>query len=159
MQIIHSLILVAILITGCTPGYYPPYSYPQSASINISNAEVQHKFQHKYELSVTDINGYPLSGVKIDYTIKDDHKVAKNGSYSTSFDGVFKESVNITTNQYITTHKSELSYKASKDGYYPKSGTMSSTYGQENASGKSIETEKITLIQPIDYLDNEVTSH
>lgn len=149
MQTTYSLILVAILfIVGCTP---IQYSRP---ALTV---------QHKYELSISDVDANPLNGVKIEYTLKDDDRVVKNSSYTTSFDGMLKDALNVTsdsTYQYldINTYRSEFSYKASKDGYYPKSGTMSSTYQPSNSYSEPVQKDKITLIQPIDYFDKDFVS-
>lgn len=116
---------------------------------------------HQYELSVVDVDGNPLEGVKIEYTLKDGERVVRNSSYTTTIDGVLRENLNVTSDpqySYITTYKSQFSFKASKDGYYPKSGTMSSEYGQKYSSSKPVENEKITLIRPIDYFNKEFAS-
>ena len=116
---------------------------------------------HQYELSVVDVDGNPLEGVKIEYTLKDDKTVAKSSSYITTSDGLLKENLNVTTDpsySYIETYKSEFEFKASKDGYYPKSGNMSSEYGQKDSYGKPVEKDKIRLIRPIDYFNKEFAS-
>jgi len=109
---------------------------------------------HQYELSVVDVDGHPLEGVKIEYTLKDDDKMVKSSSYTTASDGLLRESLIVTTNPsylYFTIYKSKFEFKASKDGYYSKSGNMS-------LCDKPVNKGKITLIRPIDYFNKDFAS-
>lgn len=115
---------------------------------------------HQYELSVVDVDGNPLEGVKIEYTMKDDKRVVKASSYTTTTDGLLREKLIVTSDPsyyILTTYKSVLEFKASKDGYYPKSGNMSSEYGQKY-SLRPVEKDKIRLIRSIDYFNKEFAS-
>ena len=74
---------------------------------------------HQYELSVVDVDGNPLEGVKIEYTLKDGERVVRNSSYTTTIDGVLRENLNVTSDpqySYITTYKSQFSFKAVYSG-------------------------------------------
>jgi len=120
----------------------------------------QQTVRHQYELSIVDVDGNPLEGVNIEYTLKDGEQVVKNGSYMTTSDGIFRENLNVnkdTRYSLLTIYKSEFDFKASKDGYYSKSGSMSSDYDQEYSISQPIK-DTIILIRPIDYFNKDFTS-
>jgi len=136
-------------MVGCAPVQYS--TVPQQKPTVL----------HQYELSVVDVDGNPLEGVTIEYTLKDGDRIVKSSSYTTTSDGLLRESLNVTTDptySYITTYKSKFEFKATKDGYYSKSGSMSSEYGQKYSYSKPVERDKITLIRPIDYFNKEFAS-
>lgn len=142
--IYFSIIAVLLLILGCVPIQYS--TVPRL---------------HKYELSVVDVDGNPLEGVTIEYTLKDVDRIVKSSTYTTTSDGLLRESLNVTPDpayRYLTSYKSKFEFKASKDGYYSKSGSISSKYGSEYYSGEPVEKDKITLIRPVDYFNKEFVS-
>ena len=104
--------------------------------------------------------GNPLEGVKIEYTLKDRGNIVENSSYTTSSDGLLSKGLSATMVPYYSylSYESEFDFKATKDGYYSKSGTMSSDYGGEYSSSNPVEKDKITLIRPIDYFDKKFVS-
>jgi len=121
----------------------------------------QHKpnVTHQYKLSIVDVDGNPLAGVKVDYELKDNKRLVESGSYVTKSDGIVSASLIVTPDPqltYSTFYSSEFDYKASKDGYYPKSGTLSKF--ATDSKYKPPESETITLIRPIDYFNKEFTS-
>jgi len=137
------------LMVGCAPVQYSTFQQPKPT------------VQHQYELLVADVDGNPLEGVTIEYTLKDGDRIVKSGSYTTTPDGLLRISLNVTTDPaytYITTYKSKFEFEATKDGYYSKNGSMSSEYGQEYSYSKPVEKSKITLIRPIDYFDKKFAS-
>ena len=124
-----SIFAVLLFMMGCAPVQYS--TVPQQKPTVL----------HQYELSVVDVDANPLEGVKIEYAVKDDDRIVKSSSYTTTSDGLLRESLNVTTDptySYITTYKSKFKFKASKKGYYSKSGSMSSKYGQEH-SGRGLK--------------------
>jgi len=151
-DVCFSIFTVLLFIAGCAPVQYP--------TVPLQTVP------HQYEISVVDVDGNPFEGVKIEYTLKDGDRVVKSSSYTTTIDGIFRENINATGDPkytHIKTYKmyffSELSFKASKDGYYSKSGTMSSDYKPDYFYGdKPIEIDKITLIGPIDYFNKQFAS-
>lgn len=150
MKTVHFPILAFLLLMmGCAPVQY--------SAVPRQKPTVP----HQYELSVVDVNGNPLEGVKIEYTLKDRGNVIESSSYTTSSDAILTKGLSATMDpkySYLKQYKSEFDFKATKDGYYSKSGTMSSRYGEEYSYGKPVEKEKITLIRPIDYFDNKFAS-
>jgi hypothetical protein len=144
MKSVHfPIIAFLFLMVGCAPVQYP--TVPQQKPT----------VSHQYELSVVDVDGNPLAGVKVDYELKDNERLVESTSYVTKSDGKVSASLTVTPDPrytYSTLYKSEFDYKASKNGYYSKSGELSkfeySTYTQP-------ETKTITLIRPIDYLNKE----
>lgn len=144
-----SVFTVLLFIVGCAP---------------VQRSTVQEQIptvQHQYELSVVDVDGNPLQGVKIEYTLKDRDNILESSSYETVSDGFLRKSLNATADprySYLKTYKSEFDFKATKDGYYPKSGTMSSNYGEKYSYGKPVEINKIKLIRPIDYFNKQFAS-
>ena len=144
-----SVFSVLLFIVGCAPVQYSPVERQKPT------------VQHQYELTVVDVDGNPLEGVRIDYELKDRKRVVKSASYINMTDGKLYESLSATPDPqftYSTLYKSEFDYKASKDGYYPKNGTMSSDYEGKYSYGKPIEKDKITLIRPIDYFNKKFAS-
>lgn len=116
---------------------------------------------HQYELSVVDVDGNPLPGVKVDYELKDNKRLVESTSYVTKSDGKVSISLTATPDPPYTyseytysTYKSEFDYKASKDGYYAKSGELFNS----NGGYPPPKTETITLIRPIDYFDKQFAS-
>ena len=53
-------------------------------------------------------------------------------------------------------YSTELKYKVSKEGYYPKSGSVSS--GWNGGGSNPVERKKIVLIRPTDYFDKGFVS-
>ena len=144
-----SIFAVLLFMVGCAPVQYS--TVPQQKPTVL----------HQYELSVVDVDVNPLEGVKIEYKVKVDDRIVKSSSYTTTSDGLLRESLNVTTNptySYITTYKSKFAFKASKKGYYSKSGSMSSEYGQEYSYDNPVEKDKIALIRPIDYFNKGFAS-
>ena len=157
MKTIHySILAVLLFMVGCAPVQYS--TVPQQKTTVL----------HQYELSVVDVDGNPLEGVTIEYTLVDhiedyylnyDGRIVKSRLCTTSSDGLIRDSLNITTEYYyIERIKSEFKFKASKDGFYSKSGSMSSRYGQKYSSDQPVAKDKITLIRPIDYFYKEFAS-
>jgi hypothetical protein len=54
---------------------------------------------------------------------------------------------------FLKTYKTEFKYKVSKEGYYDKSGSLDSKYGEEYSLDGSLKSEKVTLIKPTDYFE------
>ena len=120
--------------------------------------------EHTYVLSIVDVNGSPLEGATIEYDVTDEKtkegKIIISKSFITTTNGELTEIVS-DLRHYVTT----LGYKVSKDGYYPKSGALLSSWDggirnlryrsirSESDMDKPVETEKIVLIHPTDYLD------
>lgn len=154
----YIIIAILLFMVGCST-VQPSKQQPSKEQ----PSKQQPKVLHQYELSVVDVDGHPLEGVKIEYTLKDYDRIVKSSSYTTASDGLLRESLNVTANpmfSYSTIYKSEIEYKASKSDYYSISGKMSSTYGPENTFDKSkpVEKNKLTLIRPTDYFNKEFAS-
>ena len=100
MKIIHYFIFAVLLfMVGCAPVQFS--AVPQQKPTVL----------HQYELSVVDVDGNPLEGVTIEYTLKDGDRIVKSSSYTTTSDGLLRESLNVTTDptySYITTYKSKF---------------------------------------------------
>lgn len=138
---------VLLFMVGCAPVQYSPVE-KQKPTV-----------QHQYELTVVDVDGNPLEGVRIDYELKDRKSVVKSTSYITTTDGKLSESLSATPDPqftYSTFYESEFDYKASKDGFYSKSGKLSKYETDSNYTPAKKET--MTLIRPIDYLNKEFAS-
>lgn len=148
MKSVHfPIIAFLFLMVGCAPVQYS--TVPQQKPT----------VPHQYELSVVDVDGNPLSGVKIDYELKDNERLVESTSYVTKSDGKVSASLTATTDpqyKYSTIYKSEFAYKASKDGYYAKSGELSKF--ETDSIYTPPETKTITLIRPIDYFDKKFAS-
>lgn len=144
MKSVHFPIIVFLfLIVGCVP--------PQQKTT----------VPHQYELSVVDVDGNPLPGVKVDYELKDNERLVKSNSYVTKSDGKVSAILTATPDPqytYSTYYESEFEFKAAKDGYYSKSGTISSDYGEKYSYSKPVEKDIISLIRPIDYFNKEFAS-
>ena len=120
-------------------------------------ATVKPTVQHQYELSVVDVNGKPIEGVKIDYTLKDLDNIVESSSYTTASDGFLMKNLNAKYWYGHGYYNSEFHFNATKDNYYSQSGTMSSNYsGRPYSQFK--EQNKITLIQASDYFNKEFAS-
>lgn len=151
MKTVHySIFAILLSMVGC-------------ASVQCSTVHGQNQtVQHRYEISVVDVDGNPLEGVKIEYTLKDRDTVVESSAYTTASDGFLRKDLSATIDPrylYPRTYKSEFEFKATKNGYYPKSGKLSSKYGTEDFYGKPpVEEDKITLIQPIDYFNKKFAS-
>jgi len=94
--------------------------------------KIQEKAEiHEYHLSIVDINGNPLEGVKIEYTIKDQENIVKEATYLTGTDGSFVVTTEATgrivgsfkgerlmTDSTLMTYSTTLDYRITKDGYW-----------------------------------------
>jgi len=134
MKSVHLVIFAFLFsVVGCAPVQYS--TVPQQKPT----------IQHQYEFSVVDVDGSPLEGVNIEYTIRDRGSVIENSSNTTSSDGILSRGLNATMDpdySYLKRYKSRFDFIAKKDGYYSKSGTMSSTYGEEYSHSKPVEKNK-----------------
>lgn len=138
----NSILAVLIFLFGCAPVQY---------------ASLKPTVQHQYEITVVDLDGNPLQGVQIDYELKDNKRVVKSASYITKTDGKLSESLfAIPFPIHTKFYKSEFNYKASKHGYYSKSGKLFK-YQTDNES-TSVKKETITLKGQIDYFNKEFAS-
>lgn len=129
--------VVVCLISCVKPAYQRPTYQASTAT-------------HQYEVSVKDINGTPIEGADIAYTIRREHKDYDSGKFTTKSDGKFTTSVTYTSSyQYIgSKFSSELKYKISKEGYYTASGSKFVAY-----DGNKTATGSVTLLKPIDYIN------
>jgi len=143
------LFVFAILLSifgSCTPSYTV-----------VTNLEVL----HQYELIIVDLEDNPIEEVKIEYSLKDWDNLVDSGTFTTSSDGIFRKTLNVSSDPKYPSfkfYKSEFDYKISKDGYYKKSGIISSKYGTKYSNDEQLKKEKITLIRPVDYLNKEFAS-
>lgn len=134
--------------------------------------------QHQYELLVVDIDGNPLEGVKIEYRLRNaaifpDSRTKhlppfglpyksdglESGSYTTTSDGIMVKNYDVTSNPKYPPgywYESRLDFKATKDGYYPNSGSLWLLPTRLLPDQRKID--KITLIRPIDYFNKEFAS-
>jgi len=144
MKIIYySIFFILILLVGCAS--------TQHATIQQSKIDSQQtnfSFPHLYEILVVDTDGNALDGVNIEYIIKDAEETIKKGSYITNSDGIFIESLNVT-------YESEFNFKASRDGFEPKNGSIT-------RKGQQIKPEKVILIRTnqlqFDYFSKDFDS-
>jgi hypothetical protein len=137
-----SYLIFAILISlvGCASTHYTPVRQPKA---NAQKPNPSSSFKHLYELLVVDVDGNPLEGVNIEYTLKDGERIVKNGSYITTSDGTFTTRVDATRDLSISDkaiYKSEFDFTAWKDGYNSEIGNMSSDFGQEYSKSQPIKT-------------------
>jgi len=149
MKSIHfPIIAFLFLMAGCAPVQYS--TVPQQKPT----------VSHQYELSLVDVDGNPLAGVKVDYELKDNERLVENTSYVTKSDGKVSASLSATPPDpqfiYSTFYKSDFDYNASKDGYYSTSGKLS--IFETDSKYTPPETKTITLIRPIDYFNKEFVS-
>lgn len=118
--------------------------------------------EHQYELVVADIDGDYLEGVLIDYTLKDGERVVKNSLFTTSPDGILKETLPVSRDSqhtYVCMYRSSLEYRASIDGYYPVRGVLSSDYGSDlSLDVLPTKTERIEMLTPADYFSEQFAS-
>ncbi|MDP3029295.1 MAG: hypothetical protein Q8O04_07345 [Deltaproteobacteria bacterium] len=137
-----------LILIGCVPAKPVQLDKPDL----IKEPVIQHQktiVEHQYELLVVDVDGSPVNGAKIDYSMKDGAKLVKSKSFITSSDGKLKDSLNVTSLFWYTiVYKSSLEYEVSKDGYYPTSGELRS-------DDSSLKTTKVTLKSPLDYLSKQ----
>lgn len=110
---------------------------------------------HQYELSVVDVDGKPLEGVRIEYTSKVMGRIVERSSYPTSADGMLSKTVTVTIETRTLFSMSSFEFRATKDGYYPKTGKMSIDSLEDLQKPYATKRDKITLIRPIDYLNEE----
>ena len=164
-----SVFAALLLMVGCAVPQPPPTpTQPPPTAVQLLKARVLHSkptlFQpkptvpHQYELLVVDVDGNPLEGVKIEYTLKDRGNIIESSLYTTSSDGLLTKGLSATIDpsyKNVKSYKSEFDFKATKDSYYSKSGSMSSNYGGDNSHNKPVEKDKIILIRPIDYFDKK----
>jgi len=158
-----SYLIFAILISlvGCASTHYTPVQQPKA---NAQKPNPSSSFKHLYELLVVNVDGNPLEGVNIEYTLKDGERIVKNGSYITTSDGTFAARVDATRDLSISDkaiYKSEFDFTAWKDGYNSEIGNMSSDFGQEYSTSQPIKTNKIILIRTnpnLDYFNKDFAS-
>jgi len=171
-----------ILLSGCVSTQkYTNQQYrskPEFRETTLTMAGSQ-----DYEFLINDSKGNPLSNVKIEYAIeqaKDDYynyEFKEGDTTTTKPDGTAFKNIKIIpiiTNKGISSlmslsYETRFKYKASKKGYYSKTGMLSTrTKLRENHEiknfinkGKSLDTlrENIILMQPTDYFRNEFTGH
>ena len=155
MKSVHfPIIAFLFLMAGCAPVQYS--TVPQQKP---TVPQQKPTVSHQYELSVVDVDGNPLPGVKVDYELKDNERLVESTSYVTKSDGKVSASLTATPDPqftYSTFYKSEFAYKASKDGYYAKSGELSKF--KTDSKYTPPETKTITLVRPIDYFDKQFAS-
>jgi hypothetical protein len=134
-----SIIILSLFLWSCVPPAYQRSTYYEASKTAT----------HKYELIVRDINGQPIEGAEIDYTIERDHYQADKGKFITKSDGKMVVDVSKTDRPILNEVKfsSELKYKITKEGYYINSGTKYAVYD----SDKTITTSA-TLLKPTDYI-------
>lgn len=109
---------------------------------------------HSYEIAVLDVDGKPLEGAVVQYTLKNLDSVIKDTVVVTSASGKVSASVRATPDpkySYTTFYCSEMKYKITREGYYSQSGTALSVYNGKSRVFKPLETETVTLLKPTDY--------
>lgn len=115
MRICKSIILLSLILSlvACMG---TPYQYSQSKYTEPTK-------EHKYEILVKDIDGRPLEGAKIDYTLSKgvggQDGTYKQGISTTLQDGKITDSI-YGLSKY---DGSQIKYAVSKDGYYTISGS------------------------------------
>ena len=110
------------------------------------------KIQHTYVLSVVDLDDNPLEGATIEYTITDmEERVVKRDSFITTVDGLLTESIypmaepDVSWKYYTRTI---LEYEVSKEGYYPKSGRVYTTWDGEIRDSSPSLFEFLFSVEP-----------
>lgn len=136
-------LILSIIFVSC--GYYFRTSKP---------------ITHSYEITVLDLDGKPLEGANMQYTLKNQDTVIKDTVVVTPLSGKVTASVRATPYEYFKYHKesgmifntkSEMNYKVTKEGYYSQSGSAILRYGEQSLNGNPVETKTVTLLKPTDY--------
>ena len=157
MKIVHFFMFVIMIpVVGC-------YMQPQQKPPVL----------HHYELLVVDVDENPLSGVTIEYTLKDypeghyfnDYKsrIVKTGVYITKSNGTLRDSLNVIADprwdmaaySFSKEYYSKFDFKVSKEGFYSEIGSLESEYGKKYTCDEPVEKDKITLIRPVDYFNKD----
>lgn len=147
------LLLGALLLAACVP----PSTY--------NAPHIMVPFTHYYELTIVDNDNNPISGAKIEYTLRDKSIITKKDVFITGADGKMKVSIDATPDNpfgTITDYKSEFSYSISAKSYYTTSNIIQSKYGSIfNATRYSAardltrdpqtKSETVKLYKPTDY--------
>ena len=141
--------LVVILLTGCAT--------PASSRFNPGVAF------HTYSISVTDVSGKPISGVVVEW-VTASNGISESRSVTTNDTGV--GSITLTIQPKFSpgiswaNYNSEAKYSVKKSGYLNVSGTMSESSYRTSTGGKEAygETRKVVLVQPTDYLSEELAT-
>ncbi len=122
------------------------YSFDKNPKIGKVTL-IKSTVKHQYELLVVDVNGNPLKGVTVEYTLKNQGNLVKDGSFVTKSDGRLVEFVQATPDSFFGFYKTEFEYKITKEGYYSRTG-------EELLIDEHLKTETVTvtLICPTDYL-------
>jgi hypothetical protein len=139
-----------------------------SSTTRSSNPAPKPTVKHNYELTFTDIDGKPLSGVHVDYSLGDWDKVVSSSSYTTGYDGKLYGTVVATPKEetlYLGSgysfpvtyfsYGTGIKYTAKKEGYYSKSDTINRV---ESGKDNETKTESVMLLRPIDYLNRDFAS-
>jgi hypothetical protein len=143
MRISKSFVLLAVLLSlmACMPN---TYQYSQSRYTEPTK-------EHKYEILVKDIDGRPLEGAKIDYTLSKgvvgQDGTYRQGIYTTPQDGKMTESI-YGLSKY---DGSQVKYKISKDGYYSISGSSYITGVSVRNDTYETQAISLTLNKATDY--------
>lgn len=124
------IIIAGLFLAACAPP-----TYQRSYTITAI---------HQYELVVQDINGKPIEGAEVTFTIEKEFREYNRGQYITNPDGKLTEKV--SHSDYLKSFPSSFRYTVSKEGYYKKSGEKS-IYGSDKK-----ETVPVILLKSIDYL-------
>lgn len=110
--------------------------------------------EHVYNAYVTDMDGRPIQGVRVDYKVYDArYPLVDSKSYITGPDGLIVAKTNAIQSGIYT--NSVLEYTLSKPGYYEKSGKLDMR--QKYRPNEVITSEaRIVLEAPTDYFNKDI---
>lgn len=126
----------------------------------VRQEEVPKQIIHNYEIRVVDIDGKPVPGARIKYTIQDRETIVKNGTYIFKLDEALIENV-LTTRlpdyTYEEDYQSVFGYTITADNYYTVDSSESIQYiPTSNRLNKTSLKYNIKLIKPDDYFDSSI---
>ncbi|MGA3288435.1 MAG: hypothetical protein ABSD46_13555 [Bacteroidota bacterium] len=131
-------LVLSVIFVSCNP-----YAFRTSTPIT-----------HSYELTVSDIEGKPLEGASVQYTLKNRDAIVKDTIVVTPLSGKVTTSVQTTPDPqyyYVMSYRSEMIYRVKKEDYYSQNGSVTSVYDGGSNTSKPLETKTITLLKPTDY--------
>ncbi len=124
-------ILISFAISCVPEANYDPYPRERKI-IEPSERENPVSIEHTYELQVVDIDDTPVPEAMVEFSIKsgEELNIVKDSVAYTDSEGKLLQKVLVTPDRMNpggNSYHSFFAYKVSKEGYFPKSGVLSST--------------------------------
>jgi hypothetical protein len=147
-----SCVILLVFLVSCSPrasAQLPSYG-------RTSETRKATTATHNFSLQIVDASGEPLDGTIVSYKILNRDNLGKEDTIKVSPDGLFSVSFEATADpkyRHVRSYRSTFEYTVSKEGYYSKSGNLSSF-----KEGYDSQDAKIVLIKPMDYLNPSFAS-